>query len=97
MTNMMTNLMTGAVVGPDSVPTHMLTTSIVRSALVLVVVKMLKRVCCPPTHLVCEEDCGEAIFLNGVVRQELEAETVAFARDYLCCSDDHDSVGGGGG
>ena len=41
---MMTNLMTGAVVGPDCVPTHMLTTSIVCSALVLVMVKMLKRV-----------------------------------------------------
>ena len=40
---MMTNLMTRAVVGPDSVPTNMLATSIVRSALVLVVEKMLKR------------------------------------------------------
>ena len=42
---MMTNLMTRAVVGPDSVPTNMLATSIVCSALVLVIEKMLKRVC----------------------------------------------------
>ena len=62
-----TDLMTGAVVGPDGVPAHVLTPAIVRCTLVLV----------------CEEDGGKAVLLHRVVRQELETQTIAVRCDHL--------------
>ena len=54
--------MAGAVVGPDSVAADVLAAPVVGGALVLV----------------SEEDRREPVLLDRVVREELEAETVAF-------------------
>ena len=54
--------MAGAVVGPDSVAAYVLAAPVVGGALVLV----------------REENRREPVFLDRVVGEELEAETVAF-------------------
>ena len=59
--------MTGAVVSPDGVPTHVLAAAIARGTLVLV----------------GEEDGGKPVLLHGVVRQELQPETVPLRGDHL--------------
>ena len=59
--------MTGAVVGPDGVPAHVLTSAVARGALVLV----------------REEDGGEPVLLHRVVGQELQPQTVPLGGDHL--------------
>ena len=62
--------MTGAVVGPDGVATHVLTATVVGGALVLV----------------REKDRGEPVLLDRVVREKLQAETVTLGCDHLSMS-----------
>ena len=63
----MTHLMAGAVVGPDGVPTDVLTAPVVGGALVLV----------------GEEDGGEPVLLYGVIGQKLQPQAVALRGDHL--------------
>ena len=63
-------LVAGAVVGPNSVPADVLAAPVVGGALVLV----------------REEDGGEAILLDGVVREKLQPETVALGCNNLAVS-----------
>ena len=62
-----TDLVAGAVVGSDGVATHVLAAPVVGRALVLV----------------REEDRREPVLLDRVVREELQAETVALRCDHL--------------
>ena len=63
----LTDLMAGAVVGPDGVPADVLATPVVGGALVLV----------------REEDGGEAVLLYGVIREKLQPQAVPLRGDYL--------------
>ena len=63
-------LVAGAVIGPNGVPADVLAAPVVGGALVLV----------------REEDGGEAILLDGVVREKLKPETVALGRNNLAVS-----------
>lgn len=63
--------MAGAVVGPDSVATHVLAAPVVGGALVLV----------------REEDRREPVLLDRVVREKLQPETVTLGCDHLSMSE----------